>query len=100
MPSPLQTAYLQIRTEGNVLDVGCFGFGQVYQAKQLGLTSVHHSGVDYSDIGKDVPDGYVFRSVDLNKEPIPFQDDEFDLVVCNHIIEHISHPIDFFSECI
>lgn len=92
--------YRRIPSEGAVLDVGCFGYLQYYTAQELGLPSMRHAGVDYSPGAAPPPDGYDFRIADLNKDPLPFDDDSFDLIVCNHVIEHLQDGVTFFGECV
>ncbi|TAK50677.1 MAG: class I SAM-dependent methyltransferase [Bacteroidetes bacterium] len=99
MQSELEKIYRGLKPDGTVLDVGCFGFVQAKLAESLGCTTLKHSGVDYCQIDPPMPPGFVFRKADLNREPIPFDDDSFDVVVASHIIEHLTHPIDFFGEC-
>jgi len=85
--------------KGTVLDVGCFDFTQMKQAAGLNRPDLHHSGVDYS-APATIPEGFDFRLADLNKNPIPFADDQFDVVVASHIIEHLMQPVTFFGECL
>ncbi len=99
MATQLTDVYKKINPEGSVLDVGCFGFRQYNLSKTMGLNSLQHFGVDYCDCKDGVPENFIFRKADLSKEPIPFDDDQFDLIVASHIIEHLSNPIDFFGEC-
>lgn len=82
-----------------VLDVGCCGFNIVRIANEIGRKDIRHFGVDYCE-PKEVPDGFTFRKADLSKEPIPFPSDEFDLVIANHIIEHLTTPVEFFGDCL
>lgn len=35
----------------------------------------------------------------IHNEPLPFQDSSFDLLVMNHVIEHIKNPIALIKEC-
>lgn len=95
----LHDLYRKLPADGSVLDVGCFGFGQYYTAQQLGLPSLKHAGVDYCELKDPAPPGYEFRLADLNAGPIPFGDDSFDLIVGNHVIEHMRDPVAFFGEC-
>jgi len=88
----------QIDPEGSVLDVGCLGFVQMRTAHRLGLFNLKHFGVDYCD-PDEVPGGFVFKRADLNVQPLPFDDDRFDLVFASHIIEHLHRPVEFFGEC-
>jgi SAM-dependent methyltransferase len=98
-PEPLLRAFRMIPEEGSVLDVGCWGCHQVRIAEHLGLTKLKHFGVDYTDI-ENAPPGFVFKSADLNKDDLPFPDDQFDFIVARHVIEHLQRPVEFFGECL
>jgi SAM-dependent methyltransferase len=100
MKTSIQAVYKQIKENGNVLDLGCFGFRQVNIAENLGLHSLNHFGVDFGDCPAQLPKNFVYRKADLSKEKIPFEDDKFDLVVASHIIEHLKDPVDFVAECV
>jgi SAM-dependent methyltransferase len=100
MSKQLEKLYRAIRSNSNVLDVGCLGFGQVGFSQELGLQNINHYGVDYVDHDGNLPVGFVFKQVDLNKNYLPFQDDMFDLVTATHVIEHLTNPVEFFGECI
>ena len=95
----LATLYSELPRNAHVLDVGCFGFGQVAKAKELNRSDLRHAGVDYCE-PQSFPAGFDFRKADLNREPIPFPDDTFDLVVASHIIEHLDDGVVFFGECL
>jgi ubiquinone/menaquinone biosynthesis C-methylase UbiE len=99
MSKELKALYERIPRDGNVLDIGCFGFSQIKFANSIGLSQLKHFGVDYNDYTQ-VPEGFVFKNADLNKQLIPFDDDQFDLVVASHIIEHLVKPVEFFGDCI
>ena len=92
--------YKKLPAGAKVFDVGCWGFGQYKISQSLGLNNLQHYGVDYSTPEEKIPDDYVFKTADLNKETIPFEDDQFDLVIGSHIIEHLNDPLRFYSECI
>jgi SAM-dependent methyltransferase len=36
---------------------------------------------------------------DLNKTPMPFKDEEFDIIIANHIFEHVDKWWDCFRDC-
>lgn len=100
MSKHLKELYLKIPQDSNVLDIGCLGFGQVALTNKLGLGNIQHYGVDYTTRVSDLPPGFIFKQADLNKSVLPFEDDMFNLVTANHVIEHISDPIAFFGECV
>lgn len=91
--------YKMISPTGSVLDVGCHGFGQQQLTRMLNLNEIKHFGVDYNEY-PETPSNFVFRKADLDHEPIPFDDDSFDLVVATHVIEHLNHSVQLFGECV
>jgi SAM-dependent methyltransferase len=95
----LDALFRSLPSDGEVLDVGCFGFRQVERAQRLGLTTLRHAGVDYNAY-EDVPAGFEFRRADLSRESIPFEDDRFSLVVASHVIEHLPRGGEFVGECL
>lgn len=99
MGNDLAPLYKEIPPDGSVLDVGCFGFSQMRFANSTGMSHVKHYSVDYNEYTR-VPKGFVFRRADLNRELIPFDNDQFSLVVASHIIEHVVNPVAFFGDCI
>ncbi len=67
-----------------VLDVGC---GSGYM-----LNKIHEKNSTLSLTGFDIkePQGdKSFKFVEGNVEKLPFEDDSFDVVLCNHTIEHL-----------
>lgn len=85
---------------GRVLDVGCLGFNLVELTTQAGLGGVRHSGVDFIADPQGLPDDFDYRVADLNRDPLPFDDDAFDLVVAAQMIEHVRDPIELVAECL
>jgi len=75
-----------------VLDVGCMG----WQIARL-RSDLRHAGCDIVE-PDGTPEGVEFRPVDLRSDSLPFGDDEFDLVVASHVLEHIPNPIAIFGE--
>lgn len=68
----------------SLLDVGTgSGWMAHHLAKAAGLSVI---GVDVAD-QREVREGFVFRLVE--GAALPFESDSFDLVVSNHVIEHV-----------
>ncbi|HLX11855.1 MAG TPA: class I SAM-dependent methyltransferase [Bacteroidota bacterium] len=95
----LDGLFRDLQSDASILDVGCIGFHQYKRSQLLGFKSHHHYGVDYASPSGDLPPAFVFKHADLNKDPMPFEDDFFDLIIASHIIEHLANPIEFFAEC-
>lgn len=64
-----------------ILDVGC---GTNKYPGAIGLDYNPRTGADVIH--------------DLNEVPYPFADDEFDLVVSNHVVEHVPDVMSFITE--
>ena len=77
---------------GKALDVGCGQkpYRSIFQnvTEYIGM-DIEESGHDHSNENIDVfYDGKIF----------PFEDDVFDSIVCNQVLEHVFNPVEFLSE--
>lgn len=69
-----------------VLDLGC--------ADRANKFSTHVADInDHSDIYKNKK----FFLIEKNKK-LPFQDNEFDFLICSHVLEHVDDVISFSNE--
>lgn len=68
--------------ESNVLDIGC---GSGYLGSILGKKAKSYTGMDFIDERK-VRDFCFLISTALG---LPFKSGSFDIVICNHVIEHV-----------
>jgi len=69
-----------------IVDLGCG------ERKYVGSKGDVVIGVDYYDsTSADVKHN-------LDKFPYPFKDNEFDMVYCSHVIEHVKDPVKFLTE--
>ena len=76
-----------------ILEIGC-GNGWAISYKE---PKVHYIAIDYSSVyKKDLEsNGITFYEADVSVEKLTLADKSVDLIILNHIIEHISQ-IDFF----
>lgn len=52
--------------------------------------------VDWCEI-KDIPAEH-FWKIDLNEDPLPFENKSFDLVYCRHVVEDMAYPFPLIKE--
>lgn len=90
-----------LKSDSKILDVGCSGFRQRHICILNGKSDIKHFGIDHpnSEIG-NIPEGFTFKTCDIEKETFPFPDNSFDMVVACHVIEHLRDPLKLFHECI
>lgn len=81
-----------------ILDVGC-GDGGLAKLMQDALGAEVY-GTDISAKGVEIANkkGIRAKVADLSKE-IPFEDNYFDLIIANELIEHLVNPDLFLREC-
>jgi len=81
MSKPQQEALASLPEREKILDVGC---GQNKFPNSIGIDSNPKSHADVIH--------------DLGQFPYPFPNDEFGLIVCRHVIEHVPDVMAFVSE--
>ncbi len=74
------------------LDIGC-GNGGI---STYFSGSNRHASVDIADQRKPPLDGYEFKLT--RDETLPFEDGRFDLVISNHVIEHVEDQMKHLTE--
>jgi len=72
-----------------VLDIGC-SLGTCMKA--LAPRSKEMIGLDVYPVGKKVNPDLDIRQFDLNSGKLPFDDNTFDLIIANEVIEHTHYP--------
>ncbi len=78
MIAPAQNRPQSTQPERKILDVGC---GQNKHPGAIGIDSNPRAHADVIH--------------DLGTLPYPFPDDEFDLIICRHVIEHVPDVMSF-----
>lgn len=80
-----------------LLDVGC-GKGDIFYFIRSKVSKIY--GIDKSteDLVQASERGIVTRAVDLDRQNIPYEKDNFDIVTCLDVIEHIKDPIKLIKD--
>jgi SAM-dependent methyltransferase len=94
----LSTVLSNLPLGARVLDIGCQGWTVVHRAESLERMDLRHYGCDL-DEGTGVIHGE-FRRADLCREPLPWEDDQFDCVVMSHVLEHLTNPHEVLGEAV
>jgi SAM-dependent methyltransferase len=89
-----------IRSESaTILDFGCGNGAAVVEERANGLNVL---GCDMSSsldtAPKDLIERGVLRAIDVSNYRIPFENDEFDMVVSNQVLEHVQNYEEAFRE--
>lgn len=84
----IKTSPNNIENNFKVLDVGC--------GKGWFLETIFKGGVKNlygCDFVKNLDfENFKFELVDFNKQELPYNDEEFDMVICSDVLEHIENP--------
>jgi methionine biosynthesis protein MetW len=91
------TAVRLVRPGGRLLDVGC-GRGAVASLLSERFEAVHGVDTDEEALAKAAERGVDVARVDLDREPLPFEEGYFDAVVSLDVIEHVLDPGTFVRE--
>ena len=87
----METAY---KKTGKLLDIGS-GRGDFLDAfSHLGYEV---SGVDISPLSAAAADTYTLKTCNLECEPLPFNENEFDFIFSKSVIEHLHTPYNLVS---
>ena len=81
-----------------VLDVGC-GEGETLKLIHGVLPASKLYGCDRQE-SHHLGEMIKFKETDFASAELPYEDDTFDLLICQHVIEHLPNPIAFFAEMV
>ena len=78
---------------GSLLDIGCAeGLKTMAYAGLLGLPPEKVKGVEPQERYRLKAAGkFEAYTVDIEKQPLPFTDESFDVIVCNQVLEHLKN---------
>ncbi len=84
---------------GRALDLGC-GDGQT-SGMWLHQRGLDYLGLDVSGAALQLAAEFGLRTLRTDFDsPLPFSDDEFDIVVCIEVLEHLFAPLDLVVEAV
>lgn len=77
----------------NMLDVGCGkGDRTLRLAEHLNIHAKNVFGLEYDDASiKACEDLFNVKKIDLETDDIPWEDNTFDIVICNQVLEHLKN---------
>lgn len=77
----------------NILDVGCNdGSRTMFMAEHFRINAKNVYGIDYDDeLITLCRQRFNAEKVDLEVDNIPYENDFFDLVICNQVVEHLKN---------
>lgn len=86
----------------NILDIGCGDGGRTIRiAKYYNVSMNNVHGLDYNvDLITTCKKVFNASSIDLETDHIPYEDNTFDLVICNQVLEHLKNYKKTISEAI
>jgi len=82
-----------------ILDLGVGAGHVVLSLKSAGYSKLFAADIDdfYADFFEK--QGIVFKKANLEKDTLDFKENYFDAITSFHVVEHLSDPSNFMSEC-
>ncbi|KAA3613667.1 MAG: class I SAM-dependent methyltransferase [Calditrichaeota bacterium] len=85
-------------SDGRLLDIGCWdGIKTRKYAEELGFNGRFGIEIFDEQIVKAESNGVEIAKLDLESDNFPFEDNFFDVIICNQVFEHLKqiyHPLD------
>jgi SAM-dependent methyltransferase len=78
-----------------LLDVGCGRGDHLTEFQRMGFQC---KGIDKTEEAKELAKNIEIGNVDVEKEPLPFKDNSFDVVFNKSLLEHLNYPDNFMRE--
>jgi SAM-dependent methyltransferase len=97
LPRAAELCGLTLRDPFTVLELGA-GDGWALRCEHHGLRKI---AVDAAPVFKDalIRDGVEFHTADISQGRLPIDNNSVDLLMMNHVIEHVATPAHLLNEC-
>jgi SAM-dependent methyltransferase len=87
----------QVPAGAKLLDLGCGRFKTLKRLREQ-RPDLEYYGVDIMDVSADCLPGVTFSKADIDREPLPFPDEQFDAIFFCHVLEHLLYPLNALAE--
>ncbi len=94
----LQDLIRELPRGARVLDAGC-GSGKTLHALKRDRPDLHVSALDQLDTSAKLPEGIDFQVASVEELGRLFPENEFDAIICQHVIEHLLFPMALMEGC-
>ncbi len=84
---------LNLPKNAEVLDAGC-GSGKAIKTIMAYRPDIRISAIDISDVKDFIPDSVDFKRMSVEKIKDNFNENKFDAIICQHVLEHLLYPMD------
>ena len=85
-------------SDGKLLDIGCWNGSKTRKyAEVLGFSGRHGIEIFDEQIALAQANGIEVAKLDLEADDFPFENGQFDVIICNQVFEHLKqiyHPLD------
>ena len=94
---PLSRFIKAMPDQATFLDLGCYKGGTTTRCLQLKPKARPYCA-DIRDMSRVLPADVCFSKFDATRDIFPWPDDFFDVVLCVHLVEHVSEHVHLFGE--
>ncbi len=83
-----------------LLEVGCSNGGYaIDRSHKLGISEVYGVDLGRKRLEEAKQKGVITFECDIEEEPLPFDNDSFDIIICNQVLEHLKKIHFLMDEC-
>jgi len=87
---------LQLPENSNLLDAGC-GVGKAIKLVTVYRPDINIYAIDITDMTDFIPETAIFTVAGVEQVDEIFDENFFDAIICQHVIEHLIYPLDMMN---